>query len=71
MTGLATGPHLDYRVTDGGAWMNPLKLRSVSPDPLRGDSLRMFRASVAALSPKLTTPAGDLAEYATKRRALF
>jgi murein DD-endopeptidase MepM/ murein hydrolase activator NlpD len=71
MTGLATGPHLDYRVTDGGTWINPLKLKSISPDPLRGDSLRAFRASVVALSPKLTTPAGDLAEYAAKQRALF
>ena len=71
MTGLATGPHLDYRVTDGGTWINPLKLRSISPDPLRGDSLRAFRASVVALSPKLTSPAGELAEYAAKRRALF
>jgi murein DD-endopeptidase MepM/ murein hydrolase activator NlpD len=71
MTGLATGPHLDYRVTDGGSWINPLKLKSISPDPLHGESLRMFRASVVALSPKLTTPAHELAEYAAKRRALF
>jgi murein DD-endopeptidase MepM/ murein hydrolase activator NlpD len=71
MTGLATGPHLDYRVKDGGVWMNPLKLKSITPDPLRGDSLRLFRANVAALGPKLATPAQQLADYATKRRALF
>ena len=71
MTGLATGPHLDYRVTDGGEWINPLKLKSISPDPLRGDSLRAFRANVVALSPTLSTPAGELSEYAAKRRTLF
>lgn len=71
MTGLATGPHLDYRVNDAGTWLNPLQLKSITPDPLRGDSLRAFRASVAALGPKLATPAQQLADYAAKRRALF
>ncbi|HET7704590.1 MAG TPA: peptidoglycan DD-metalloendopeptidase family protein, partial [Thermoanaerobaculia bacterium] len=39
-TGLASGPHLDYRVRESGKWLDPLKLRSITPDPLRGDSLR-------------------------------
>ena len=71
MTGLATGPHLDYRVTDAGNWLDPLKLRSITADPLGGELLQRFRASVASLQPKLTTPAQQLAEYAAKRRALF
>ena len=70
-TGLATGPHLDYRVSDNGTWLDPLKLKSITPDPLRGDSLGAFRNSVAALSPKLATPAQQLAAFAAKRRALF
>lgn len=70
-TGLATGPHLDYRVSDGGTWLDPLKLKSITPDPLRGESLRVFRNSIAALGPKLATPAQQLAAYAAKRRALF
>jgi murein DD-endopeptidase MepM/ murein hydrolase activator NlpD len=71
MTGLATGPHLDYRISDNGTWLDPLKLRSITPDPLQGDSLSAFRSSVAAFSPKLATPAQQLAAFVTKRRALF
>jgi hypothetical protein len=71
MTGLATGPHLDYRVSEDGKWLNPLSLKSITPDPLRGDSLTMFRHDVSQLAPKLATPAQQLAEFAAKRRALF
>ncbi len=70
-TGLATGPHLDYRVSDGGKWLDPLSLRSITPDPLHGDSLRLFRSHVAAFSPRLSGTATQLAEFAAKRRALF
>jgi len=70
-TGLATGPHLDYRVSDSGTWLDPLKLKSITPDPLRGDSLAAFRSSAASLATKLATPAQQLAAFATKRRALF
>jgi murein DD-endopeptidase MepM/ murein hydrolase activator NlpD len=71
MTGLATGPHLDYRVSDGGTWLDPLKLRSITPDPLRGDALAAFRRDVGQLGSKLAAPSQQLAEYAAKRRALF
>lgn len=42
-TGLASGPHLDYRVKLNGKYLNPLKLKSVSPDPLTGSVLAAFR----------------------------
>ena len=71
MTGLATGPHLDYRVSDNGTWLDPLKLKSITPDPLRGASLAAFRSSVEGFGPKLATPAQQLAVFASKRRALF
>ncbi|MEA2339849.1 MAG: hypothetical protein QOE82_3856, partial [Thermoanaerobaculia bacterium] len=71
MTGLATGPHLDYRVSDNGTWLDPLKLKSITPDPLRGQSLAAFRSSVAGFAPKLAAPAQQLAAFAAKRRALF
>jgi murein DD-endopeptidase MepM/ murein hydrolase activator NlpD len=71
MTGLATGPHLDYRVTEDGKWLNPLNLKSITPDPLRGDSLRQFRASVARLVPRLFAAPRDVAQDVVQQRALF
>jgi len=72
MTGLATGPHLDYRVSDGGAWLDPLKLKSITPDPLHGEALREFRGNVARLLPRLASPPNQMAQKsAPKRRALF
>jgi murein DD-endopeptidase MepM/ murein hydrolase activator NlpD len=70
-TGLATGPHLDYRVTERGKWINPLQLKSITPDPLRGGALAQFRANVARLTPRLDTPAQKVAREAVPQRALF
>jgi len=72
MTGLATGPHLDYRVQEAGVWLDPQKMKSITPDPLRGDTLRMFRSEVVRLTPRLSAPLAQIAQSATpKRRALF
>ncbi len=70
-TGLATGPHLDYRVSENGKWLDPLKLRSITPDPLRGASLSQFRANVAHLTPQLAAPAPAVAAKSVFQRALF
>ena len=71
-TGLATGPHLDYRVTERGRWINPLNLKSITPDPLRGGALATFRANVARLMPRLDTPASPkVAQKTVPHRALF
>lgn len=70
-TGLVTGPHLDYRVKDGGKWLDPLKLKSITPDPLNGDSLRRYKNNVASLLPRLSSPPQQLAQLTHRRRALF
>ena len=70
-SGLATGPHLDYRVNDRGTWLDPLHLKSISPDPLPRSLLQQFRTNVARLAIKLALPASQVAEFAPKRRALF
>jgi len=42
MTGLATGPHLDYRVQRGGQWIDPLSLGSVRDRELPSRQLASF-----------------------------
>jgi len=70
-TGLATGPHLDYRVTERGKWLNPLHLKSITPDPLRGGQLARFKANVGRLVPRLEAPGVAVAEKPVQQRALF
>ncbi|HXG58466.1 MAG TPA: peptidoglycan DD-metalloendopeptidase family protein [Thermoanaerobaculia bacterium] len=69
-TGLATAPHLDYRVRDGGRWINPLTLKSITPDPLPAHALRRFRVEVARLTPRLAE-SDDVAQTIPEDRALF
>ncbi|HET7711500.1 MAG TPA: peptidoglycan DD-metalloendopeptidase family protein [Thermoanaerobaculia bacterium] len=70
-TGLATAPHLDYRVRDGGTWLDPLKLKSITPDALAGENLRRFRTRVAELVPQLTADSSSELQAAARHRALF
>jgi murein DD-endopeptidase MepM/ murein hydrolase activator NlpD len=70
-SGLATGPHLDYRVNDRGTWLDPLNLKSISPDPLPKYLLQQFRTNAGNLAIKLAQPASQVAEFTSKRRALF
>lgn len=42
-TGLASGPHLDYRVNFQGTWIDPLSLTSVPAPPLTGAQMASFR----------------------------
>jgi murein DD-endopeptidase MepM/ murein hydrolase activator NlpD len=43
-SGLATGPHLDYRVQLNDRWIDPLSLKSVPDDPVRPDDMPLFVA---------------------------
>lgn len=43
-TGLATGPHLDYRVQVNGEWIDPLSLKSLPAEPIAQERLAEFRA---------------------------
>jgi murein DD-endopeptidase MepM/ murein hydrolase activator NlpD len=43
-TGLATGPHLDYRCKMGGRYVNPLKMNFPSAEPVKNICLSDFKA---------------------------
>jgi murein DD-endopeptidase MepM/ murein hydrolase activator NlpD len=43
-TGLATGPHLDYRVKLHDTWIDPLTLKSVRDEPIPASRMASFRS---------------------------
>lgn len=43
-TGLATAPHLDYRMQRNGHWMNPLTLKSKPAEPIPAEQLPEFES---------------------------
>ena len=43
-TGLATAPHLDYRMQRDGRWMNPLTLKSKPAEPIPLEQLPEFES---------------------------
>jgi murein DD-endopeptidase MepM/ murein hydrolase activator NlpD len=74
-TGLATGPHLDYRVKHNEQWLDPLSLKGVRDEPIPEVQLAAFRdwrnAVRASLAtgvvpdsfPKASLPATQLATH--------
>jgi murein DD-endopeptidase MepM/ murein hydrolase activator NlpD len=66
-TGLATGPHLDFRLTKAGKYLNPLDHKSIEAPPLPREGLPAFRTHARRLLAELTNAprregAGSVAE---------
>lgn len=52
-TGLATAPHLDYRVQHRGRWIDPMTLASVPAEPLSPSRRAEFQLARAAMTESL------------------
>jgi murein DD-endopeptidase MepM/ murein hydrolase activator NlpD len=55
-SGESTGPHLDYRIKQGGSYVNPLSWKFQPQDPLPSKFKEAFRARVAAYDFMLDAP---------------
>lgn len=54
-TGLATAPHLDYRVQVQGRWIDPLSIKSVAAEPIPAARRAAFDAHRNALQASLVS----------------
>ncbi len=66
-TGVATGPHLDYRVKVDGHWKNPRTLKLPPAEPLSGDDLLSFRSQLALSCYSMAAAPPECTAYTVKR----
>ena len=52
-TGLASGPHLDFRVFMGGSAVDPLKIKSEPAEPVKPTNLKKFKSLCDSVLQKL------------------
>lgn len=63
-TGLATGPHLCYRMTRNGAPINPNKVRSIAAEPISKANFAAFKAQTATILAQLSDRSAQVADIA-------
>lgn len=57
-SGVASGPHLDYRVKKDGKWVDPRRLKLPASEPVPADRRDLFRDQVALYSYCLSAQPG-------------
>jgi murein DD-endopeptidase MepM/ murein hydrolase activator NlpD len=55
-SGEATGPHLDYRIKEGGSYVNPLSKKFAPVEPLRPEFKEAFAETTVRLEALLDSP---------------
>ena len=48
-TGASTGPHLDFRLQKNGTYIDPLKFKSPSAEPVKKENMERYQAGVDSL----------------------
>lgn len=48
-TGASTGPHLDFRLQKNGTYIDPLKFKSPSAEPVRKENMEAYKITIDSL----------------------